>query len=97
MSIAQNKITFQPDDPAPDPEQPKPTPRDPLEEAEALLARFAAGGWLLKRGGGGNGTQADNRAVLDAAVMIALAYEIRTSAEMIVSELRRIAAKETTP
>ncbi len=96
MSIAQNKITFQPDDPAPDPEQPKPTPRDPLEEAEALLARFAAGGWLLKRGGGGNGTQADNRAVLDAAVMIALAYEVRASAEMIEKVLSRIAAKEQT-
>lgn len=92
MSIAHNKIAFQPDDPVPDPEQPKPTPRDPLEEAEALLTRFAAGGWLLKRGGGGNGTQADNRAVLNAAIAIALGYEIRTSAEMICAELRRIAA-----
>ena len=97
MSIAHNKIALKPEpDPAPDQtEQPK-TPADPLQQAVDMLARFAAGGWLLKRGNGGNGTQADNRAVLNGAMMIALAYELRTSTEMICAELRRIAAKETT-
>ncbi len=93
MSVPHKKTQLKPDDPTPDPET-KPTPADPLAQAEALLARFAAGGWLLQRGNGGNGSQADNRAVLDAAVMIAMAYEVRTSAEMICAELRRIAAKE---
>ena len=85
MSVS-HKIAFQPEA-APD--LPTPAPADPLAQAEALLARFAAGSWLLTRG---NGTQADNRAVLGAAIGIALAYEIRTSAEMICAELRRIAA-----
>lgn len=93
MSVP-HKIAFQPENQTPDP--PTPIPTDPLAQAEALLARFAAGSWLLTRGNGSNGTQADNRAVLGAAIGIALAYEIRTSAEMIVSELRRIAAKEGT-
>lgn len=89
MSVPENNIAFKPAvDPTPDPY----TPTDPLAQAEAMLARFAAGGWLLTRGNGGNGSQADNRAVLDGAIMIALAYEIRVSAEMICAELRRIAA-----
>lgn len=91
MSIAKRKTSIKPDLATPDPET-KPKPVDPLQQAEDMLTRFAAGGWLLTRGGGGNGTQADNRAVLDASVMIAMAYEIRVSAEMIVSELSRIAA-----
>ncbi len=95
MSVPKKTTRLKPDDPTPDP-QPT-TPADPLVQAEAMLARFAAGGWLLTRGNGGNGTQADNRAVLNGAMMIALAYELRTSAEMICAELRRIAAKEQTP
>ncbi len=95
MSIAKRKTSIKPDDPHPSVTEPVEV-ADPLAQAETLLARFAAGGWLLQRGSGGNGTQADNRAVLDAAVMIALAYEVRASAEMIVAELRRIAAKEQT-
>lgn len=58
---------------------------DPLQQAEDMLRKFAEGRSLLL--GVSDEPGADGRAVLAAAVQIALAYEVRTAATMIVDPL----------
>ncbi len=88
MSIAHNKIAFQPDDPAPDP--PDPTPIDPLTRAESLLSKFHAGGWFLTRSA--TGSTADNRAALMAGIEVAKLRQAKAQHVEIVAVLSRIAA-----